>query len=173
MWLFLPWAATCVSKKFGLQVTLLLFLAHRNRSVIVNTVVLALNKKNHSISIKRDNGTQTKDDSEAASSSQAKPEEGPCQMETDVSSCSKGSYAKSHSAETAVSLLGYDYNMYAGVPPLNNTDPRQGPLVAFFSVVWFLLILLAGLWNKRGQEGKDFIRQKQTMPREAALDGAP
>ena len=116
MWLFLPWAATCVSKKFGLQVTLLLFLAHRNRSVIVNTVVLALNKKNHSISTKS-NGTQTKDDSEAASSSQAKPEEGPCQMETDVSSCSKGSYAKSHSAETAVSLLGYDYNMYAGVPP--------------------------------------------------------
>ena len=116
MWLFLPWAATCVSKKFGLQVTLLLYLAHRNRSVIMNTIVLALNKKNHSISTKS-NGTQTSNDREAASGSLEESQEGPCQMETDVSSCSKGSYAKSHSAETAVSLLGYDYNMYAGVPP--------------------------------------------------------
>ena len=83
MWapLFLaPWAATCFSKKIGLQVSLLFMAAHYGfRRPILNAVSLLLNEKNHSITTKKNNGSQT--DTETAKGSAKKSKKGARQME--------------------------------------------------------------------------------------------
>ena len=118
MWplFFAPWAATCVSKKFGFQVSLLFVLAHyQYKGHIMNMIFDFLNNKNHSTKekgIEHATQTQAKDDSEAACSSEEEFSEGSSKMETDVSQISCQSDARSH--QTAVEMLGYDYNMYRG-----------------------------------------------------------
>ena len=58
--------------------------------------------------------TQTTADSETKSSIKAEPEKGQGKMETDESQSSGPSYARGRPpSEEAVSILGYDYNMYA------------------------------------------------------------
>ena len=114
MWplFFAPWAATCISKKFGFQVSLLFVLAHyQYKGPLMDMVQGFLNKKNHTTKEKAiENATQTENDSEAACCSEEESCEGSSEMETDVTQSSCESNARSH--ETAVEILGYNYNMY-------------------------------------------------------------
>jgi hypothetical protein len=112
MWaLFLaPWAATCLSKKVGLQVSLIFMALHYGyRAPVLEAIFELLNQKNHRLT-QRDHGTQT--DTEAARCSSEKPEEGPCEMETHEPPRAQKGYAKPQE-ETPLTIGGYNCYMHA------------------------------------------------------------
>jgi hypothetical protein len=95
---------------------MLFVLAHyQYKGPLMNMISDFLNNKNHTTKakgIEHATQTQAEDDSEAACCSEEESSEGSSKMETDVSQSSCQSDARSH--QTAVEMLGYDYNMYRG-----------------------------------------------------------
>jgi hypothetical protein len=115
MWplFFLPWAATCISKKLGLHVTLGFIWVHYTYK---HKIFKALTEFSQSkIKSSTHNATQTTHDCKTESCSTKKLEESQSQMETDESSCSSQGNAgwSRPPPEEAVGILGYEYNMYA------------------------------------------------------------
>ena len=115
MWplFFLPWAATCVSKKLGLHVTLGFIWVHYTYKHKIFTALAEFSKS--MLKSSTHHATQTTNDGKAESCSTKEPEESQSQMETDESSSSGEGYAgrARPPPEEAVAILGYEYNMYA------------------------------------------------------------
>ena len=112
MWIlfFLPWAATCINKKVGFHVTLGFVWLHYT---FKRQTIDAITKLSHSMIKRAHHATQTKADRKAESSIKTEFEKSPSKMETDESPSSCPSYARGPPSEETVTILGYDYNMYA------------------------------------------------------------
>jgi hypothetical protein len=115
MWplFFLPWAATCISKKLGFHVTLGFIWIHYTYKHKIFTALRKFSKSMYKRS--SHHATQTTDDGKAESYSTKEPEKRPRKMETNESPSSGEGYAgwARPPPEEAVAILGYNYNMYA------------------------------------------------------------